>query len=114
MDVDMARRPDPGWLYRDDRPAAFAALGMIPNTGLADYDLWRQKLDERLAVSSIADLRTGREMADTLAETAARSPFGVLLIRSGALLYGNRIYGQCTPVADHPYQGIEELWVWSG
>jgi ABC-type transport system substrate-binding protein len=106
--------PDPSWLYRDNRPAAETVLNILPNIGLDGYGDWRLKLTGLMSAERTEDIKTGRETADALAQTAARSPFGILLLRSGALLYGNRIVGQGRPSADDPYQGIKELWVWSG
>lgn len=110
----MPIQPDPVWLYSDSRPAVFSVLSELALEGLADYDLWRQKL-----IASFAQLAAGsqpipQEIADNLNETAARSPWSVLLIRSSAILYGDRVIGQCRPDRYHPYTGIEELWIWSG
>jgi peptide/nickel transport system substrate-binding protein len=114
MDLTLPRQPDPTWLYRDDRPIGYAPLAARSGSALAEYDTWRQKLLQQFAINSADQIAAGDMLAVTLAETAARSPWSTLLIRSAALLYGSRIMGQCQPAADNPYQGIEGLWVWSG
>ena len=110
----MPIQPDPIWLYSDVRPAAFAALSELALDGLSDYDLWRQKLIASFAQLALGSQPIPQEIADNLNETAARSPWSVLLIRSSAILYGDRVIGQCRPDRYHPYTGIEELWIWSG
>ncbi len=107
----MPVEPDVTWLYSDNRPAAFALLNGLTGPGLADYEIWRQNLAQ-----AIWQMPNGQDgaLGDTLYETAVRSPWSVLLIRSAAILYGDRIVGQCRPDINHPYEGIEELWIWSG
>jgi MarR-like DNA-binding transcriptional regulator SgrR of sgrS sRNA len=114
LEADLAIGKDPALLFRDNRPAAYMPLNQLPVKGLADYDLWRQNLISLLTVSRADAIPTGAHLAGALAETTARSPFSMVLVRCGALLYGSRVIGQCRPIEDNPYQGIEELWVWSG
>lgn len=110
----MPNPPDLTWLYIDIRPAAFAVLSELALEGLADFDLWRQTLIASVSQYAPARPEAAQEIADNLNETAARSPWSVLLIRSSAILYGDRVIGQCRPDRYHPYTGIEELWIWSG
>ncbi len=114
LDAVIPAKPNPTWIYRDDRPASYALLASMSNGGLADYDLWRQRLVDSVSVGNGSLLPYGQDFADILVKTAARSPWSVLLIRQAALLYGNRVVGQCQPNQYHPYRGIEELWIWSG
>lgn len=114
MDAVLPAQPDPSWLYRDDRPAAYGVLNSLAGKGLDEYDLWRQKLILALSPANCDLLPSGQDYADTLAETAARSPWGILVLRSGAILYGDRVIGQCQPDQNNPFKGIEELWIWSG
>lgn len=111
--------PDPTWLYRPalaDPWSAADRLDEVKN-GLADYADWQ----ERLVRAAPGDFRqmiraveVDPEFSEILIETAVRSPWCVLEIMSEGLAYGDRVYGQCKPNRYHPYQNVEELWVWSG
>ena len=114
MDAVLPVQPDPSWLYRDDRPGRYGVLSSLAGKGLDEYDLWRQKLVLSLSPVNCEMLPSGQDYADTLAETAARAPWSILVLRSGAILYGDRVIGQCQPDQNNPFKGIEELWIWSG
>ena len=49
-----------------------------------------------------------------LAEAARNAPSIGLMLRDAAIAYGDRVQGQLRPSWHQPFQGIEELWVWSG
>jgi len=112
LEAVLPNDPDPTWLYRADRPMAYNALSVLDGSGLADYELWRERLIQA-SNPNRADPAVGG-YPSLLRETAARSPWNVLMIRSAAILYGSRVIGQCRPDCYNPYQGIEELWIWSG
>jgi peptide/nickel transport system substrate-binding protein len=114
MEANMPVEPDPTWLYRDDRPAGYDGLNLIAGEGLADFDLWRQNLAIANNLAADGNQPKPALMARVLYETAARSPWSVLQIRLAAVLYGERVIGQSQPNRYHPYEGIEELWIWSG
>jgi ABC-type transport system substrate-binding protein len=112
--ANVPAQPDPAWLYADSRPAAFAFLDRIAGQGLEGFADWRQRLAASTALAAMQRQPDRGVMAENLVETAARSPWSVLLTRYAAILYGDRVIGQCTPDRYNPYEGIEELWIWSG
>ena len=115
----LTNAPDPAWLYRRVRPEPWMVIDRLnPDAvGLDEYAAWQEKL-----ISVIPDnfrkmtgvLATEPLFADTLVETAVRSPWCILELLYEGLAYGDRVYGQCKPNRYHPYQHVEELWVWSG
>jgi len=112
LEAVLPAAPDATWLYRDDRAAAYALLNSLTVNGLTDYPVWRQRLLQANQTRS-ASLEDYPYLT-ILNETAARSAWSVLLIRSAAVLYGDRVIGQCQPDRYNPFRGIEELWIWSG
>ena len=111
---------DPSWLYQAEGfPATESAI--LPQTGLSDYAdkkillpqyslLWTSPGGPK-AVMQDEELNQYREY---LAEIAAQSPFSGIYLAFAGLACGDRIKGQSNPNGYHPYEGIEELWVWSG
>ena len=107
-------QPDPMWLYGENRQTPYAALDSIAGGGLPEFDAWLQRLEASLELTALDARRDHAVLTANLYETAARAPWSVLLIRQAALLYGDRVVGQCMPDRHNPYKGIEELWIWSG
>lgn len=115
---------EPGWLYNDPPNRVISGVSDLPTQGLADYNKWRNKLPQGLPLWQLLDVEDpGSDLArselvdawhEILTQTAARSPYAGILLRAAGLAYGDRVSGQCTPTVNQPYQGIEELWVWSG
>jgi hypothetical protein len=115
---------EPGWLYLNPPTRVVAGAATLPQAGLADYEKWRnklttglplwQKLDEAAPTDADTYARQVIQYHEILSQTAARSPFAGILLREAGLAYGDRVSGQCYPTINQPYQGIEELWVWSG
>ncbi|MEA4888346.1 MAG: ABC transporter substrate-binding protein [Clostridiaceae bacterium] len=119
LSASLPAAPVPDWLYKSPRAPLFSALDSINSqgSGLADYAAWQTKLSQLLPVSSEAASgmsAAGADLTQAILETAARSPWCCLMLMSEGLAYGDRVSGQCRPDRYHPYQNIEELWVWSG
>jgi peptide/nickel transport system substrate-binding protein len=55
-----------------------------------------------------------RQYREALVDLALSTPFLGVMLRESATAYGDRVVGQLRPNRGNPYQGIEELWVWSG
>ena len=111
--------PDPAWPYRPVHFAPWSAIDplLAASTGLDEYDVWQDKLmrivpDDYRQMNGT--LESDATFAATLVETAVRSPWNTLELLTEGLAYGDRVYGQCKPNRYHPYQNVEELWVWSG
>ncbi|MDD2578878.1 MAG: ABC transporter substrate-binding protein [Eubacteriales bacterium] len=108
-------QPDPSWLYlHDGRPEMTGSEpGSAPSSGIAGFDEWLALLEtvwhQRSPESRMAD----REQGLLLHHLSVRSAWQPLLIREQALLAGDRVIGSSRPNVYHPYEGIEELWVWS-
>jgi peptide/nickel transport system substrate-binding protein len=114
----LPARPLPGWLYQVPPAEPFTDLAVLPDLpGLEDLALWRGLWQELLPARQLArvsadDLNPDWQAA--LVETAVRAPWSHLLILYEGLAYGDRVVGHCRPNRFHPYEQIEELWIWSG
>lgn len=106
----MPPEPTPLFLLGPEQDLVPLARQSI--TGYDDYQAWQELL---LGIwdSPPEQMMKPDDLALALKHTTAQSPFIFLMIRSEAVLKGDRIWGQSNPDRYHPYEGIEELWVWS-
>lgn len=81
-------------------------------TGYDEYQAWQELLAE-IWNRPPGQMLPPADLSLALKHTTAQSPFIFLMIRSEAVLIGDRVRGQSRPDRYHPYEGIEELWVWS-
>jgi ABC-type transport system substrate-binding protein len=119
LSAQLPVKPQPGFLVREPANPLFADLAAIRDdgAGLSDEALWREIWQQALPFPQSA-----RGLSDpidagwlkALTETTARSPWEILCLPYLGLVYGNRVSGQCRPNRYHPYDNIEELWIWSG
>lgn len=107
--------PDPSWLYLFNGRLTLAdeASNRSVSSGVAGVDEWLNLLDTIWHQQPPADRMADRETGLLMNHLAARSNWQALLVREQALLYGDRVIGSSQPNFYHPYEGIEELWVWS-
>ncbi|MDW7655739.1 MAG: hypothetical protein SCM11_01050, partial [Bacillota bacterium] len=119
MTVQMPVKPQPGFLVQEPAHPLFAGLAAIRDSGagLSDESLWRETWQQTHPITQLS--RVMSEAIDTdwlmaLKETTARSPWEILCLPYMGLVYGNRVNGQSRPNRYHPYDNIEELWIWSG
>lgn len=115
----LPQSPDPAWPYRPVHPVPWSAIDPLiaSSTGLDAYDVWQEKLIRAVPgdyrqMNGILDIDPA--FAESLVESAVRSPWNILELLTEGLAYGDRVFGQCKPNRYHPYQNVEELWVWSG
>ena len=125
MEAVLPAAPDPGWLYlseldrrldrHDIKPDDQEGETARQSTGLAfaDYHYWQNNLRQMWRNRSPQQLMDGESLALLLSNTAARAPWDGLVIRHEAILYNERIIGVSRPNRFRPYEGIEDLWVWS-
>ncbi len=106
--------PDVTWLYGADRPEAYSLLDQIAGPTMTGYDLWIGRLTASLDLVALVPGHDKTALLYNLYETDARSVWSCLLFRQSAVLYGDRVIGQCKPVRQNPYNGVEELWIWPG
>jgi len=113
LNVVLPAEPDPAWLYSIS-PVPPLTVSELAGDGLPDLGEWLTRLQASAILTSMRDQPDAEVLAKNWYETAVRSPLSVLLIRSSAVVYGDRVIGQNEPDRYNPYQGIEELWIWSG
>ncbi|HAL74631.1 MAG TPA: hypothetical protein DCM45_06015 [Clostridiales bacterium] len=113
LNVVLPAEPDPAWVFSNS-PVPPLTVSELAGDGLPDLGEWLTRLQANAILSSMRDQPDTEVLAKNLYEAAVRSPLSVLLIRSAAVVYGDRVIGQSEPDRYNPYQGIEELWVWSG
>ena len=128
LEAVLPAQPDPSWLYlalfdrqldrhqlrstseaQSDESANKPASG----TAFSDYQTWQSHLRTIWHEKAPQRLLPADEMDLLMTHTAARAPWDGLVIRTEALLYGDRIVGRSTPNRYQIYEGIEALWVWS-
>lgn len=118
-EATLADNRNPAWLYGPN--GLVNDIDQLSMQGLSDYSslrlqlswydvMWHQPAD----TDGLYEEERVTEFSQLLTELAAKSPFCHMYIPYGALAYGDRINGQSRPNEYHPYEGIEELWVWSG
>ncbi len=128
LEAVIPAAPDPGWLYLSEIDSRLDRHDIIPGgpdeqeedtasqiTGMefADYGYWQDNLRQMWRARSPRQLMSGEDLALLLSHTAARAPWDGLVIRHEAILYSERIIGVSRPDRFRPYEGIEDLWVWS-
>lgn len=119
LSAQLPVKPQPGFLVREPVSPLFAELAAIREggAGLSDEALWRETWQQLQPYSRSArnlSASIDPDWLQALTETTARSPWEVLCLPYLGLVYGNRVSGQCRPNRYHPYDKIEELWIWSG
>ncbi|NLM16085.1 MAG: hypothetical protein GX218_09550 [Clostridiaceae bacterium] len=114
LEARLPLEPDVTWLYGADRPEAYSLLDQIAGPTMTGYDLWIGRLTASLDLVALVPGHDKTALLYNLYETDARSVWSCLLFRQSAVLYGDRVIGQCKPVRQNPYNGVEELWIWPG
>ena len=106
--------PDPSWLYVPGSVRAIPGLELLPRSS----GMQEQFTSTAAVLSDL--LSAGTPVQDwgvfykTLLDCAGYSPYVGIGFRQEGLIAGHRIKGQFTSKIDHQYNGIEEVWVWSG
>jgi ABC-type transport system substrate-binding protein len=122
--MDIPLSGEPGWYFTDPVAVTAPATEGLPEPQANRYDKsenllqlgWPfftflgssqpQTADEQVALAS--------QYRQILVDQLLLSRRIGLMIRDAALAYGDRVIGQCQPTQSQPYQGVEDIWIWSG
>ena len=114
LEARLPHEPDMTWLYAANRPKTYSLLDQITGPTMMDYDLWLNRMEASLELAALVPDHDKAALLYNLYETDVRSFWSCLMIRQSAVLYGDRVIGQCKPIRQNPYNGVEELWIWPG
>ena len=113
-EATVPRVPDPGWLYLDTAIRAVAGMesfSQVP-TGLDVY------IKAKASLLALLTVQTGVEdwtaFHEALAACAGSGPYIGIGFRQEGLIAGKRVKGQLSSYRDDPYEGLNEVWIWSG
>lgn len=113
-EATVPRIPDPGWLYLDAaiRPVSGMAFFSPVPAGMVGF------INARAALLTLLLTPTGisdwTAFHEALAACAANGPYIGIGFRQEGLIAGKRVMGQLSSYRDNPYDGINEVWIWSG
>lgn len=106
--------PDPTWLYIPDGAGALPGMSSI---ALASPwpESFQAAINQLRSVTSRLPVNPGwRQLRAALVACAQTAPtVGIGFVRQG-MIAGHRVKGQFASMRGNPYNGIEEVWIWSG
>jgi hypothetical protein len=118
----LADNFNPAWLYGPN--GSVKEISRLQDYAISDYDSARLRLswyDDMWNLPLINssgqkpdETITNTQYGNILLDVAALSPYIHLYLPYSALAYGDRVSGISNPNIFHPYNGLEELWIWSG
>ncbi|MBP7401409.1 MAG: hypothetical protein KBA30_02195 [Clostridia bacterium] len=106
--------PDPVWLYLESPLRSLPGADTLPRASALAEEYGTATASLAALAGNRPDFADWTAFRQSLLDCASTGPYVGIGFAEQGLIAGSRIKGQFSSTRDNPYNGIREVWVWSG